>query len=359
VAVTRLLTARILVCALVLALAPAALAPRARAAAAPRKAHEVRATYDVRYFPGRDRQLLDVFAPRDARGAPVVLFVHGGTWMGGDKDFHGLYRGVGTFLAKNGIVAVLINYRLSPKVRHPEHVKDVARAFAWTRRNIRSYGGDPDRIILCGHSAGGHLVSLLATDPTYLKDPALKLKDADRAALRGVASFSGVYRIPAPDEFKKMAGHILDGLAARAAGKGMRASVLIPALRWASPSLNPFNVVFGPRREVQLRASPLSHVRKGLPPFLVVNAEREVPGLADMARDFAAALRKKGNTVEARTIPGSVHRNILFHLSEADDPSAKALLDFVAKYTKPAKKPDPSKREPTGLPPSTLLPAEF
>src|SRR5262249_4735310 len=107
-------------------------------------APEVRQTLNLRYHDGRDRQLLDVFAA--AHKAPVVLFVHGGTWMYGDKNFFGQYRNVGRFLARNGIVAVLINYRLSPKVKHPEHVKDVARAFAWTVRNVEKYGGDPRNI---------------------------------------------------------------------------------------------------------------------------------------------------------------------------------------------------------------------
>jgi acetyl esterase/lipase len=341
---------------LLLIVGATALTARVRAAAPPCNP-KVRATYDVRYYPGRDRQLLDVFAPRGARKAPVVLFVHGGTWMVGDKDFHGLYRSVGTFLAKNGVVAVLINYRLSPRVRHPEHVKDVARAFAWTRRNIPSYGGDPDCLVLCGHSAGGHLVSLLATDPTYLADPALKLKAADRAALRGVVSFSGVYRIPDREEFKKMAGHILDGLAARSDKQKRTRAVLIPALRWATPGLNPFPLVFGWSRKAQVQASPLTHVRKGLPPFLLLNAQREIPGLADMTADFAAALRKAGNAVEVKKIPSCSHRSILFNVDEKDDPSGKAILGFVAKYAR-AKKADPSKRARTSLGRAAPPPAE-
>ena len=143
-----------------------------------------------------DRQKLDVFSPKGACNRPVVIFVHGGGWMIGDKNMFGLYRGVGRFLASKGYVAVLVNYRLSPGVKHPEHVRDVARAFAWMRRHIAEHGGAADQIFLAGHSAGGHLVSLLATDPRYLKAPELKLRDRDRAAIRGVISVSGVYRIP-------------------------------------------------------------------------------------------------------------------------------------------------------------------
>ena len=97
----------------------------------------------------------------------MLLFLHGGGWViGGKDDYFGLY-GYGTIarcLAERGLVVVLPNYRLSPGVRHPEHIKDVARAFAWTVKNIESYAGRPDQIIVSGHSAGGHLAALLATD---------------------------------------------------------------------------------------------------------------------------------------------------------------------------------------------------
>ena len=70
-------------------------------------------TLDVRYYPGKDRHLLDVFRPDDKKARPVVLFVHGGTWMMGDKDFFGINRNAGRMLARAGYVAVVINYRLS------------------------------------------------------------------------------------------------------------------------------------------------------------------------------------------------------------------------------------------------------
>src|SRR5262245_21362401 len=116
-----------------------------------------------------ERCELDIFRPKGAKGYPVLFLVHGGAWLHGSKKdlrIRGIgivysYRKVGQFFAEQGLGVVMPNYRLSPAVKHPEHVKDVARAFAWTRKNIAAYGGDPDRIILAGHSAGGHLVSLL------------------------------------------------------------------------------------------------------------------------------------------------------------------------------------------------------
>jgi acetyl esterase/lipase len=144
--------------------------------------YEVQERLDIRYHDACDRQVLDVLRPKGLDNRPVVLFVHGGAWMIGDKCLFGLYRGFGRFLAKHGIVAIMINYELSPAAKHPEHIKDVARAFAWTRRHVMDYGGDPDRIFLCGHSAGAHLVSLLATNESYLKDERLRTGTARPSA---------------------------------------------------------------------------------------------------------------------------------------------------------------------------------
>src|SRR5436190_5806535 len=143
--VIRLLPALLLAVALTLTPTPV----RAATRSAQTKRSE---RFDLRYCNGSKRCKLDVIAPAGKKNLPVVLVVHGGTWMFGDKNFFGLYRDFGRFLADKGMVAVLTNYRLSPGVKHPEHVKDIARAFAWVRRNVGKYGGDPDRIILCGHS---------------------------------------------------------------------------------------------------------------------------------------------------------------------------------------------------------------
>jgi acetyl esterase/lipase len=144
--------------------------------------------HEVPHDPNRDRHQLDVFRPKGQTGQPVLFFVHGGGWMiSGKDDVFGIY-GYGTIaycLAQRGLVVVSPNYRLSPGVKHPEHIKDVARAFAWTCQNIGKYGGDRKQIFVVGHSAGGHLVSLLATDPTYLKGEGRSPKD-----IQGVIAIS-------------------------------------------------------------------------------------------------------------------------------------------------------------------------
>jgi acetyl esterase/lipase len=307
----------------------ALLAPDA-ASAAEDEAPAIQETLDVHYGDAR-RQTLDVFSPKDERDCPVVLFVHGGAWTLGDKDLFGLYRGVGRFLARHGVTAVCINYRLSPLVKHPEHVKDVARAFAWVRAHAADYGGDPDRILLCGHSAGGHLVSLLASDESYLKDGELKLTDADRAAIRGVLSVSGVYRVPTQEEFASMVGDMLAGLGQMTGAEGLAASPLGTFLMRNNRELNPFRMVFGDDAAGRA-ASPLTHVYKGMPPFLVLYAEHELPKLDAMAQEFVKAMQDAGAPVECKRIDGCNHNNIVFRLHNADDPTAAALLPFIAKY---------------------------
>jgi acetyl esterase/lipase len=116
-----------------------------------------------------ERHRLDVYTPRrkapTPAGYPVVLFIHGGAWDSGSKS---IYTFVGRRLARQGMVAVVINYRLAPAVQVPAMADDCARALAWTTRHIAGHGGDPGRVFVMGHSAGGGLAALLATDAALL-----------------------------------------------------------------------------------------------------------------------------------------------------------------------------------------------
>ena len=304
------------------------------AAPAPTDDVPLQETLDVRYADDSTLQSLDVFAPKGAANRPVVLFVHGGAWMIGDKNMFGYYRAVGRFFARHGAVAVCINYRLAPSVMHPDQVKDVARTFAWTRAHVRDCGGDPDRIFLCGHSAGGHLVSLLATDETYLKDPELKLTAQDRAALKGVMSVSGIYRIPTQEEFNAMLDSVALGLI-QASNNSPLVAALAPALQRQNYNLNPFRLAFGEDNVAAQQAAPLTHVRKGLPPFLVLYAALELPKVDEMALQFSQALKDDDDPVEVQKIDGADHNFILFKLDRPNDPAAAALLAFLDKYGGP------------------------
>src|SRR5262245_4527284 len=135
-----------------------------------RRTHpEVERIADLSYGPAGDRNLLDLYRPKNgATGCPVVMYVHGGAWTMGAKLGQGLP--FMHHLSRRGFVCVSPNYRLSPKAAFPDHLIDLKRAMAWIRRHAADYGADPSWIAVSGGSAGGHLSALLAltaNDPEY------------------------------------------------------------------------------------------------------------------------------------------------------------------------------------------------
>ncbi len=268
--------------------APAKAEPKAEAVARYEVETHVNLAYRTDKEADAEKHRLDVYVPKGAKDFPVVFFVHGGTWRSGNK---GMYAPVGLALAKCGIGAVVINYRLSPKVQHPAHVEDVARAFAWAVANVATYGGRADRLFLCGHSAGGHLVSLLALDEQYLKAVGRSVKD-----VTGVVSVSGVYSI--------------------------------------LPEFALFHPIFGKDAEVCRLASPLTHAAGKHPPFLLVYADKELPGLDKMAKEMDAALTKAKCEVALKEIKDRNHISIIVGAAGPSDPLSAAVREFVTRHTK-------------------------
>src|SRR5262245_23546160 len=282
------------------------------------KPYEAKATRDILYCdtpndPDPYRHKLDVYQPVTKKPAPVLFFLHGGAWIIGSKDdYFGIY-GYGTIarcLAERGLVVVIPNYRLSPAVQHPEHIKDVARAFAWTCKNAEKYGGDPKQIFVSGHSAGGHLAALLAADESYLKREGRTRKD-----IRAVIALSGVYRVDDLD--LKLAAVDPRGV--------MRMNV----------NIRPLAIAFGDDPKVLKDASPLTHVEKGLPPFLLMNAGWDYPPLKRMAKEFAAALKDKDCKVEEKEIGWRTHETMLFDIPNftVERAAAYAIVGFMRRQT--------------------------
>ncbi len=112
------------------------------------------------------RQGMDIYQPsKESLNAPVIVFFYGGGWVAGDKN---LYRFVGTALAQAGFLVVIPDYRLYPEVTFPRFLKDGADAVRWAKDHAVDYGGDPERMILIGHSAGGQIAAMLALDGSWL-----------------------------------------------------------------------------------------------------------------------------------------------------------------------------------------------
>jgi acetyl esterase/lipase len=238
--------------------------------------------HNITYTGGKsedaDKHRLDIYRPAEPKNAPVLMFVHGGYWRHGDRA---QYAFLGNRFAQAGYVVVIPSYRLMPANPHPAQIEDVAAAFAWTHEYISKYGGDPNKIIVSGHSAGGHLTSLLALDPKWLRR--FKLPTS---AIRAVVSLSGVYDV------------------ARVTAFGDEA--------------------------IRTAASPVHYVRADAPPFLIEYCQWDYPGLPAQARRLDADLRKA--FVPSRLIyaTGENHISEILDLAKDDDPVTSAMLKFMA-----------------------------
>ena len=228
----------------------------------------------VRYaeIDGVDPNLLslDVYHESPAVSSrPVVIYVHGGGWQIGDKA-NQIDNKVRLFRQVD-YVFVSTNYRLggngqgADQVKFPIHNQDVATAIRWVTDNIEDYGGDPDRIVLLGHSAGGHLVALTGTNERFLEEVGLSLSN-----LRGVAAID-------------TEGYDV-GLKVR---EGNRI----------------YTSAFGTDAEVHRNASPIYNVEagKGIPKFFV--AKRGLPARVEIADRFLDSLRDNG--VDTYEVDGS------------------------------------------------------
>lgn len=136
------------------------------------------------------RHRLDVHTADGLSRAPVLVFVHGGGFVGGDKHFPGTprYDLVGAWAVRRGAVGVTMTYRLAPEHTWPAGAQDVAAAVAWIRDNIAGYGGDPGKIVVAGNSAGAtHVASYIAGQGGGSLD-----------GVRGGVLLSGIYRIREP-----------------------------------------------------------------------------------------------------------------------------------------------------------------
>ncbi len=127
-----------------------------------------RQDYFARPYSEDPLQRLDIHHLKtpEKKKRPVIFYIHGGGWTNEDKSNT---RFVAHDWIKNGYTVVSINYRLSPNVTHPSIIEDCAKALKWVQENIHDYGGDPNRICVVGHSAGGHLAALLVTGAKWHK----------------------------------------------------------------------------------------------------------------------------------------------------------------------------------------------
>ena len=274
-------------------LAAAALLAIAPASAAGADGFAIVEHRDIDYIAGtdyaEDKDKLDVFMPEGLSDAPVVVYFHGGALQAGTKA---IGEGLARQLAARGIGLVTANYRLSPAVMHPAHMEDATAAFAWTKKHIASYGGDPERVFLSGHSAGAYLAALMALDPSYLEAHGLELSD-----VRGVVPISPFLHVEDPDVAPRRP-----------------------------------KTVWGTDPEVWLQASVTPYVGAGKPPMLFIYADGDDAWRREQNQRLAADLTAKGNKAMAVEIADRTHGSVNSKMADDDDPGMLKVAEFVERH---------------------------
>lgn len=223
--------------------------------------------YDTRYG---EATSMDVYVPEGDGPFPAVMFIHGGAWIAGDR---GEFTEAARRLARSGYVAATIDYRLAPGTRYPGPVQDCVCALSYLRKHAADYKLDPGRVAVMGYSAGGNLAALVGTSadieahqPTCDAGPT----GLPRAV---IASGTGYDERDVESPFHEdLFGGTPDEVPERYAG-----------------------------------GSPITHVRPGLPPFLLVAATADVGPSIERQRAMRDALAAQGNHVEMLEIDGGGH----------------------------------------------------
>ena len=251
--------------------------------------------------PAHKRQVLDIYAPDEAKNLPVVFWIHGGGWQTGDKTSVQIKPRV---FAQRGFVFVSTNYRLLPDVEMGVLIRDVAKSLGWVHKNIAARGGDPQRIFVMGHSAGAQLAALLCTDDRYLKAEGVPF-----SVLKGCVPVDGdTYDLPAiimTAEFRQT----VHGL---------------PLPKFGH------RVKFGNDPKKHIDFSAVTHVAKdkGIPPFLILHVAGH-PNTTAQARRLGAVLKEAEIPAKVFGARETTHNKLNANLGLRDDPATKELFKFL------------------------------
>ena len=234
---------------------------------------------DISY--GEDpKQKLDLYLPQNEAAGPVFIFIHGGGFVEGDRAHYGY---VARPLAAQGIVTVVMSYRLSP-ARYPEQVYDVQAVLGWVYRNVEEYGGDASQIYIGGHSAGAILSAFVSVNKSWLLSMSLP-----GDLIKGYVPISGPY------DLRKTGGFV-------------------------------DNYFSDDTKRVE--ASPALNIRNVLPKAVVAVGALEKPYL-ESSQSFVKALRAEGGDAKLLVLEGMAHDATALSAGDADGPLVRALIELI------------------------------
>jgi acetyl esterase/lipase len=264
---------------------------------------------DIPYVdPAHERQVLDIYSPKNAKNLPVVFWIHGGGWQAGDKSD---VQRKPQWFTEQGFVFVSTNYRLLPDVDMGTIIRDVAKSVRWVHDHVAEYGGDPKRLFIMGHSAGAQLAAIICTDDRYLKAEGLSLD-----IVKGCVPVDGdTFDVPAIIEVAETRWRV-HGLPQ-------------PQPRYTH------RVKSGNDPAKHKDFSAVTHVAKGkgIPPFLIVHVA-EHPDTTAQAQRLGNALKEAGIPVTLYGGRETTHNRINADLGLPDDPGTKAVFEFVDRALK-------------------------
>ena len=241
-----------------------------------------------------DQQLIDIYWQSEQKNLPLIIYVHAGDWAFGDeKDT----SSKPAFFLSHGIAVVSMNYRLRWDYKLIDQVEDIVSVVSWVKKNADNYGLDAGRIVLMGHAAGVHLVSLVGTNPNYLKFSGMSLKDLAGVVAIDTASYD--------------INRLMDELGSFIERRQHR-------------------LIFGDDEEVWRQSSPIHHIAKGtgIPGFAILYSTQN-----EQSKRQATAFAKKliGANIDTIMIPGSgrIGMSISDKLGTADDVPTGALMAFL------------------------------
>ncbi|MGW9687109.1 alpha/beta hydrolase [Flagellimonas sp. 2504JD1-5] len=266
--------------------------------------------FDIPYYFDNDadavKHKLNLFIPEGIENPPMLLWIHGGAWAFGGRKFE---TDLARKFASEGVAVAAISYRLSPGtwrdpdfkdgIQHPEHIKDVARAFAWLYDHAEEYCYDQNSIFVSGYSAGGHLAALLSMDPSYLSEVGRSVRE-----VRGAIPIAGAYDIAAYHE-----SHL------RYNGKEMAEKHV--------------QAVFGKTEAHFKKASPTTYIENQWVPMLVIS-ESDTYGYTRLLEE--AALKSKYDRMKFHHVRNMDHAELLDDLSKSQKSDhRKMIVDYINK----------------------------
>jgi acetyl esterase/lipase len=235
---------------------------------------------------------LSVFAPGKLGDLnEVLIFIHGGSWNSGKKS---LYNFFGSRMARKDVVVVTIDYPLSPKANYHQMAVAVAKAVEWVKKNIETFGGNPEKIFISGHSAGGHLAALVALRNQYFDSLGMSspIKGIILIDAAGLDMFGYLQEEKFPEDHTYLKTFTKNPIS------------------WKD-------------------ASPLYHLRHNMPPMLIYRGEKTYPSIFKSHQKLIQALKEYAPDTEYHVLKGKKHVQMITQFFKPWNPRYKEIIMFM------------------------------